>query len=336
MSPINQPSSFCPKPFEWFELHPGGEVFLCCPAWLKTPAGNLLEDSAAAIWNSPLAVEVRKTILNGSYHRCNRQRCPYLSGGRSFPDTLAAELQAAHRDGTSTLAYGPRTLNLCFDQSCNIACPSCRSEVQSSTGDARERATKLASKVLAELAPSTRELRLSGFGDPFASPVYRRLLQAVAPETFPLLKHLHLHSNGLLWDTSTWQSMSNLHPYLGSAEISIDAADAETYRLNRGADFERLLANLDFICNLSTKLTLSCVVQANNFRQIPTFVELARSYNAAAYFSPLLNWGTFSRQEFNRRAVHRPEHPEHPIFLSILHQVSSLEGVNIGSLHSLL
>jgi len=332
----SKPSIFCPKPFEWFEIHPNGQVFLCCPAWLKAPIGNLLEDSAATIWNGPLAAEVRKTVLNGSYHRCNQRRCPYLAGGRAFPDAMDPKIQAAFACGSSTPPYGPRVLNLCFDQSCNLACPSCRLRVLVSSGDERRRAETIAAKILDELAPSTRELRLSGFGDPFASPVYRRLLQAIGRETFPELKHLHLHSNGLLWDENTWQSMVNLHPYLGSAEISVDAADAATYRLNRGGNFERLRTNLAFIARLPAQLTLSCVVQANNYRQMPAFIELARNYNASAYFSQLVNWGTFCRREFNQRAVHQSGHPEHEAFLSILRKISNLDDVDLGSLRPLI
>ena len=68
----------CSRPFQWCEVHPDGSVFLCCPAWLKRPIGNLLQQPIEKIWNGAVAQEIRKSILNGSFHNCSKKRCPYL------------------------------------------------------------------------------------------------------------------------------------------------------------------------------------------------------------------------------------------------------------------
>ncbi|NIQ96741.1 MAG: radical SAM protein [Desulfuromonadales bacterium] len=295
--------------------------------------GNLLQEPIDAIWNAPVAIEIRKTILNGSHHRCNASRCPFLAGGRPFPPAGDAEVEAALRQGLSSLPYGPKTLNLCFDGGCNLACRSCRDSSGQHVATERRRAEAIAEKVAADLASSTVEMRLSGYGDPFASPVYSDLLRTVGPETFPALRRLHLHTNGLLWSPGRWQQLDNLHPYLKSAEISVDAADGETFAENRGgASFDRLLDNLEHIAALPIRRTLSFVVQANNFRQMPAFVDLAGRFDAVAYFSQLVNWGTFSAAEFRKRAVHRPEHPRHAEFRRILLQVAGQPAVEAGNL----
>lgn len=119
----------------------------------------------------------------------------------------------------------------------------------------------------------------------------------------------------------------------GWGQRSIDAATAETYQLNRpGGDFIRLLTNLEFLSEQPCELTLSMVVQQNNWRELDQLLDLADRCNAGIYLSQLVNWGAFSRQEFNQRAVHLPQHPEHPDFVAKLEGISGQDGVELGNL----
>jgi MoaA/NifB/PqqE/SkfB family radical SAM enzyme len=331
----------CTHPFEWFELHPDGKVFSCCPAWLKTPIGNLLEQPLMDIWNGPAAQGLRRNILNGSFHNCSRKRCPHLAS--LTPPVMALgtvtdeQVREALNRGRPILPFGPKILNLCFDPTCNLACPSCRREKKAAAGKERQRVETLAALVVDQAAPHAEALIVSGFGDPFGSPTYRQLLQEISNHTWPRLRRVDLHSNGQLWSEPAWKTFPGLRPLVRSAEISIDAASPATYAENRrGGDFTRLLANLDFIRTLPIELKLSCVVQRNNFRELPAFIELARCYGATSYFSQLVNWGTFSREEFQQRAVHTPTHPEHDELLAVLRQINNLPHVDLGNLRPLL
>ncbi|WP_305046665.1 SPASM domain-containing protein [Geoalkalibacter sp.] len=328
----------CTQPFDWCEVHGDGSVFLCCPAWLKAPAGNLLRQSLDEIWNGPLAREVRKGVLNGSFHRCGR-RCPRLAAGRPPVMLLDrvedSEIRAALGAGQSVLPYGPKTLNLCLDHRCNLACPSCRSEFLA-PGASSTHVDHLIEKILADVAPHAQTLVIAGHGEPFASPAYGAILRGYSPAIWPRLGEIRLHTNGLLWDEAAWQSIAAAHSLIREAEISVDAACAATYALNRGGDWQRLLANLRFIATLPLHGKLSFVVQRNNFREMPAFVELARSLGFSAYFSQLVNWGTFSREEYRRRAVHIAEHSDHEEFLAILSQIAGRHQVDLGNLAPLL
>ncbi len=343
MSPNRPPEGnlICTHPFEWFEIHPDGRVFTCCPAWLKTPIGNLLTDPIDTLWNSPVAHAIRKTVLNGSFQYCNRKRCPRLASGR--PPVMTAgevpdpETARAIRKKLGTLPYGPKILNLCFDHSCNLACPSCRRQINVASGKALQRAEAISERIRSEAAPHVETLIVSGFGDPFGSPSYRRLLGGINHRDYPRLQQVHLHSNGQLWDEKNWNNLPSLHPLVSKAEISIDAASAETYARNRpGGDFLRLLDNLDFLRTLALEVKISFVVQQNNFREIPGFAELGRRCGFAVYFSQLVNWGTFSREDFSTRAVHHPDHPDHADLLDVLGQVAPLPHVDLGNLAPLL
>jgi len=337
--PLSDDLLTCTNPFEWFEVHPGGAVFLCCPAWLKAPVGNLLAEPVADVWNGAAARELRRSMLDGSFARCNRRRCPRLAAGSAPVCRLGAvpdaQVRAAIRERSVLLPYGPKKLNLCYDRSCNLSCPSCHAG-----GEAAEEggaAARISRRLVEEAGRDAETLVLSGYGDPFASPAYRGLLRAFRREDFPRLRRIDLLTNGQLWDEAMWRSMPGIHPYVQRAEISIDAATAATYAVNRrGGDFARLQRNLDFLRTLPIALKLSCVVQCNNFREMPAFVELGRKYGGRLYFSQLVNWGTFSREEFRTRAVHLPGHPEHAEFIGVLRQVAGCPEVDLGNLLPLL
>ncbi len=334
--PLGDERLVCTRPFEWFEIHPGGDVFACCPAWLKTPLGNLLSDPLETIWNGPAARRIRTAIVDGSFQCCRRSRCPKLRSAagpvRRVADIVDNEVREAIRTGTTALPYGPKRLHLCFDRGCNLACPSCRTQFHchaEDNGSSVALLRRLEEAALREAA----EIRLSGTGDPFASPVYCRMLRDLQPRNHPRLRRIHLHTNALLWDAPMWRTLSGIHPLVRSAEISVDAATEETYALNRrGGDFSRLLRNLDFVSSLSLRVTLSFVVQANNWREMPAFAQLGARYGFGVYFSRLVNWGTFSRAELARRAVHLPTHPEHPIFMETLEALAPMEHVDLGNL----
>ncbi|EAT16199.1 SPASM domain-containing protein [Desulfuromonas acetoxidans] len=330
----------CSRPFDWLEIHDDGSAFVCCPAWLRRPVGNLLTTPWRQVWNGAVAVELRKTVINGTLHNCSARRCPFLAAITS-PVAVADQCDDAHllediRQKNTCLKHGPNTLNLSFDPRCNLTCPSCRHQPPVLDDSALARIDCLVRLVGDELAPDVEELRLSGHGDPFAAAGYRQILNQVSATTFPRLQRLHLHSNGLLWTPQRWVELAHLHSYLTSAEISIDAADVTVYAENRGGDFNLLLENLAFIQSLSIDLLLSCVVQLNNYHQMSDFVHLARRFGARSYFSPLINWGTWSRAEYQRRAVHLSEHPDHQAFCEALAQVATLPDVDVGALSVVL
>ena len=81
---------------------------------------------------------------------------------------------------------------------------------------------------------------------------------------------------------------------------------------------------LSFIAELRTEgpldyLEIHMTVQANNYREMPAFVELGRRHNCdRVSFHQLLDWGSFTAEEFAARAIQRPTHPEHPAFLVML------------------
>lgn len=325
---------FCSKPFEWFEVSRGslggeGDTFLCCPSWLPTPVGNLQQQTVAEVWNGPQAQAIRASILDGSFSYCVAANCPHLQnvdGPVRRVDEVSDPLhQAILRDGLTILPWGPRDVNCSYDRSCNLSCPSCRTKVLVES-QARDRIQHIQRRINDEALADARLLYITGSGDPFGSPFFRRWLQTMRRADMPTLEKIHLHTNAQLWTPRMWETIpAEIRALVKSADISIDAASAGTYAENRrGGRFDVLLENLAFIRTLRTEgplewLGINMCVQRNNYREMPAFVALGERVGAdVAAFSRLNNWGTFTDAEYQARAVHDAAHPEHDALLDVL------------------
>lgn len=341
---------FCSKPFEWFEvtqLNNRGGVYLCCPSWLDKTVGNLQEKSVAEIWNGEVAQDIRRSILDGSFEYCNASRCPYLQTQSGSVSEVRKVSEPRFKEAISkqqtVLPYGPPKVIGTYDQSCNLSCPTCRKEVIVELDHADEILT-IQRKLEAEALTEAEYLHILGSGDPFGSPFFRKWLQSMRREDMPQLEWIHLHTNAILWTPSMWESISaGVRELVRSTEISIDAATSETYAVNRrGGDFGQLLRNLNFIKQLRQNgplesFKVSMVVQTNNFQEMIHFVEIAKDLQVdEVYFSQVVNWGTFTDEEFLQRAVHLPSHPLHESFLDILKDsIFEQDIVNLGNLTTL-
>ncbi|GMT99600.1 hypothetical protein KH5H1_37200 [Corallococcus caeni] len=317
---------FCPRPFEFLGIDAKGKLRVCCEDWLPTPIGDVRSGSPKQQWNSPMAVEIRESILDGSYRFCDKKQCPDLVKGSLLP--VSALKQERHRqwvrDGRTMLEELPHTLSLGYDPTCNLKCATCRSDFIVLKGSAFDRAAAIQKVVLSEFLPTAHCAIITGHGDAIASRLYRDFLRSLDASKFPGLRIL-LMTNGLALDRLMWESFRAAHPAIAGVSISVDAATPKTYAINRGGNFQKLLRNLRFLgelhrCGELGFLELSFVVQANNFREMPSFVELAREVGCATVlFMKLIHWpGTFGEAECAKRSVHEPTHPLHDDFLRVL------------------
>ena len=226
-----------------------------------------------------------------------------------------------------------------YDRSCNLACPSCRTDAIVLKGEARDTARRVQDWATADHLKDVRRLHVTGSGDAFGSALFHGFLRDFDPSAMPELR-MSIGTNGLLFDQDTWDQVRTTA--IDTAVVSVDGASQQTYALNRGGDFEVLLHNLHFIgkLRLSGELeafTLSFVVQENNYAEMPAFVSLGQAVHAdTVCFQQLTNWGTFSLNEFRKRAVHRKSHPQHHQFREVLrHPMLGLPIVDLYNLAAL-
>lgn len=316
---------FCRAPFENLETAPNGDIHFCCTAWLPAPIGNINQQSADEVWNSPAAQEIRGSILDGSYRYCSRVHCPHLSGDK-LP-RIANLTNELHRrvvaGGLRRLARGPRKLVLSHDKSCNLSCPSCRTQLIIARKPEQDRLNELAERTLFPLLRTADRVRITGSGDPFASNHFRHVMAQIARWT-PPRPVMELQTNGLLLDEAAWRELG-LGQRVDKILVSIDAARPETYRvLRRGGSFERLMENLEFIAALRRNgevahIRLDCVLQALNYAEMPEIVAIARRFGFdGVKFQMIRNWNTYHAAELARHNIAAPDHPEYQAFLAVL------------------
>jgi len=287
-------------------------------------------------------------ILDGSFEYCNRSRCPYLqtiSGAVEIVEDVKDEdLKAAIEKELTILPHGPREIICSYDKSCNLSCPSCRTGIIVETAN-KQQILEIQGKIQNEALRDAHLLYITGSGDPFGSPFFRKWLQTMKREDIKSIKKIHLHTNAQLWTPQMWATIpKEIQEIVRDVGISIDAASSETYSINRrGGSFERLLENLEFISTLRKSgplgwVGISMVVQENNFMEMPDFVRLGKRLGFdTVYFSQLVNWGTFSEEEFRNRAIYLPAHPKHSEFVDLLKdEIFNESLVDLGNLTEMI
>lgn len=318
--------TLCRKPFEQCDVL-DGSTHLCCASWLTVSAGNLHEQPWQAVWNSERAQAVRAGIHDGSYRHCNKMLCPHIQAG-----TLPRKQQLAEDDATfggiiaeeRCTTPAPQVVNLAYDRTCNLSCPSCRTERYAAGEAERERFARLQETNILPMLEGARQVTVTGSGDPFASRNFRKLLASLDPARFPRLK-VHMMTNAMLLTEAEWQKFSHLSGRISTLRVSVDAATGPTHeRLRRGARWNVMLDNLHFIGRLRReghidRYELSFVVQVDNFEEMPAAVDLAEAVGADKIdFLGISNWGTYSPEDFRKLAVMHPAHHQHARFLEVL------------------
>ena len=246
---IDKSKLICVTPFTYSELF-DDKQFLCCPGWLNEDIyeTNSIKDN----FNSKKAQEIRNSILDGSYKYCDSEQCPHLN---ALKQDKFIDNRLVPKTKETLKKYKPISeigiVNFCFDKSCNLQCPSCRSEFINYLGKDRDGVDEKLRQVNEELSGTIKKLYLSGSADPFYSKSFRQFLINFNPDAYPKLKNIHLHTNGILWTDQLWERMNSIHPYVKSCEISIDAATKDTYenKTRIGGKWEIRLQQLDFCLN---------------------------------------------------------------------------------------
>lgn len=364
---------YCTRPFEHLEIDKGGKyMFPCCPAMVdRYSYGDYSKESYEEIWNGQKAQDMRQSIIDGSFRHCNEDSCPYLQSKTYCVQTL---YQIEHsqlpqhgkiiaddiRNKRTVLDHGPLDLQLMYDQSCQLKCPSCRLDVIMAKGVEKERILELQEKVIRDFFPSVKSLFVTGSGDAFASPIFRKLLQTLDEKDCPELEDITLLTNGLLVKRY-WHTFSDfVKSRVRCISVSIDAGSKETYLKNRlGGKWEDLLENLEFLKDLVSSGEIGCitgnmVVQENNYTEIKDFFELMQKYTGKVVLLQILEpdfmfpHGTLGLEQWKKKAVHEKDHPKHQHFLSVIKEdwlepfiqncIDNKEGtrqINMGPLYDL-
>jgi MoaA/NifB/PqqE/SkfB family radical SAM enzyme len=190
-------------------------------------------------------------------------------------------------------------LRLAIDDSCNLRCPSCRTNlIFHKEGSTYKLRIKLANKINDWLHAHNRpiQVHIGSDGDPFASHVYRHFM-----EHTPVRDNIKysILTNALMFEDFHSQ-VPHIIENLIELGVSIDGASKETYeKLRLGGNWEKINRNLEYIATLKKEhnfnFVLHMVVQKDNWYEMPIMLELARKYNVdKVYFNKIQDWNTFT------------------------------------------
>jgi hypothetical protein len=338
---------FCKVPFTTLSTGWKGDAFVCnCPAWVPFPTGNVLNaESSEQVWNSEAALEIRRSILDGDYSYCSRTLCSFITA-QKLPrkDEIKDPLLRGYIDHhTTRLEESPQLVELNYDTTCNLACPSCRTEILVASADEQDAFALAKDRVILPLLRKANSAYVSGGGEAFASKHTRSILSGLNRRDYPDLD-LHLITNGQLLTPQRWSEFPVLGEMIGTLSVSIDAASAETYEsLRRPGKWSVLMRNLELISGLRRSgeirdFWINFVVQRDNFREMLPFVELgARLGVDQIWFQRVVNYGAYDEATFSGIDVTSPQHPDHAELLGILrHPLLRRPLINRQMLMSLL
>jgi hypothetical protein len=339
MSKVDLKNYVCMVPFSSLEIH-DKKRFLCCASWLKKylPESSSPKDA----WESDEAYNIRESVLDGSYRYCDKEQCPFLSQLLNFGEigntqTFVSKANISdefkkrikeHKNKT----LKPVTIQFSFDRTCNLKCPSCRISLFTADKKKIESVKLTIDEIQTQYGDSVKTLYITGSGDPFVSVGFRDFLRNFDKSKWPNLNRIHLHTNATKWNKKMWDSMPNIHPYVKTCEISIDAGTKETYetktRIN--GDWDTLLDNLKFISTIPTlrNVKTSFVVQQKNYKEMKLFYDLMYSIfgkKVNVFFGKITNWGTFSNEEYLTHQIWNESHPEYNDFVN---EVNSFLPIN--------
>ena len=320
---------FCHMPFTHLATGFKGDAFVCCcPAWVPYPVGNVFKAaSAEAMWNSEAAVEIRRSVLDGDFSYCSRTLCSYIAA-QKLPrkaDITDPKLREYIDQRKVVLDDVPLMVQLNHDPTCNLACPSCRTEIIAAKAEEQDTYAQAAERVILPLLRRVKgQSYISGGGEAFASKHFRSILAALNRADYPDL-YLHLITNGLLITPQRWSEFPDLPEMIDILSVSIDAARPDTFeQLRPPAKWPLLMRNIEFMAEMrrSGKIRhfqINFVVQEKNYREILEFAELGARLEAdEIWFQRLTNYGAYDEPTFTQADVTSPRHPAHAELLEIL------------------
>lgn len=310
---------YCYHPFNSVTIDTQGECFVCvCQAWLPISVGNILDfNSLTEIVQSPKARELQASILDGTYKYCDHNTCHLITRNE-------LETRIDHR---------PDTVNwivFAIDDSCNLSCPSCRTDlIFHNKGEGFDHRMKISNHITKLIQEHRQFLKftLSGDGDPFASHVYRNIL-----ENLHLTKDDHVEieivTNGIL-AKSHWDRMTGIHNHVTRFKISFDAGSSDIYDITRrGGDWNKLIESSEYIIKWKQKnysdmeVVANFVVQTSNYKDIHNYVNITKKlgFDEIA-FQKVVDWGKWNingTNYFVNHAIWMESHPEYQDLVTIL------------------
>lgn len=325
----------CPKPFQDAALMHEGRLSVCAGVRdVENRNTPLFYSEFDHVWHSNIMKILRLSVINGTYSFCDEQKCElkYNCGKRTI-DTN--ELHYSMHKSKSQLEYiakkdtfskdtvfhdtnynirereYPEVVMCSFDRTCNLYCPSCRSQRYVADRKQEELLQNFTDRIKAELLPHVERIKVAGDGEAFASKVYRRIL--FNQEFSRHIRQIGILSNGTLLTPSNFDKLAENYDSI-KIFISMDGCTKETAeKLRAGADFEKWKKNMEYLGHKREEgkidfLAFNFVVQRENYLEMEEYVKMCFGFRADGIkFSQLKRIGEQSVEEFEQKNMFDPD-----------------------------
>ena len=365
----------CHHPFTYVDVQFKTQ-WLCCADWAPVNIRghynhpDETEKSILTNWHSDLANDVRSAVLDGSYSKCNHTVCPSLTELKNTQHNYTDETIQLHgmtfirkdkvkdyfdiedENDVSNFKKPPKNLMMGFDRSCNLKCPSCRTDViPNPETDSNEYniLQNIMYDIETNLGSGLQKMLITGSGDPVYSKIYRDFLINFDKDKYPKLHTIHLITNGVLLDEKMWKSFK-ANPVIRVLEISLDAGNKETYentvRLN--GDWDKLLSNIEYLLKQKTIYVFyfSMVVSEYNYKEMEQMhnliMDMVKNIGVnehqkvtIMYRQILFTRAKYTIQDINNISVFDKSHPKFEDFKKELMKVHNKPNVTHNFSHLL-
>ena len=304
----------CNFPSHTLTIDYQGNILLCdCDGWLPIPVGRVQDfDTIEQIFSSDIARALQKDVSDKYFSWCAVDHCGIRNRNQIKTQT---------------------TIAINIDESCNLACPSCRrSQIMISSGPEFDKKINQVNRIINWLTIYDQPLHviLSGNGDPLASQILRPIVKTYQPQpnqTFTLF------TNGLLIKKQVNIGMP-IFDHITTFRISVDAGSQEVYEdVRRPGKWSVLIENFEYLTRLGkqNKVYLNFALQSKNYRDLPNFISWCQHYGFNASIHQLDDWGTWNSGTVEKpdtwtitngiyldHAVLKPSHALHQECLTVL------------------
>lgn len=291
-----------------------GNVMACCSS-VGLSMGNFLYTSIEEVLKGVQAQLIRLSVSNRTYSFCN-DMC-FMFREEKYQLNAEKDIKANPRKDVCLKEIKDFNVQLGYDRSCNLACPSCRNHRITKPEDDIETVEMMHEEVKRMCLKKPRNMRI-GNGELFFSPYYKDIIFNHYESD-----NIALISNGMLFTPENWNFLQKRYHNI-SLEVSIDAANPDTYRKLRGGDLYRLRKNMEFVSQLRMqnklkRLSILFVIQVDNYREMIDFVDYGNSIHADfIHFIKLNSWGHIPSDEFIQMDVYDERNVHHKEFVNIL------------------
>lgn len=309
----------CDVPFKTILIDENGNIFLCgCQAYLPKILCNILDiDNRDDFWNIFYNNEIRNSILDKTHKFCSLKCSAIQSAihGKITNNFVSYE---------NLINTKPLNLQLCIDNSCNLKCPTCRTEmiIHKNNYFYQDRLKKILEKIDMIFFKPTKiyYIHLLSGGEFLASTPITNWMTEKVNENI----NFKLQTNGTLLFKNK-EKCNLIFKKTESLFVSIDAACKETYEITRlNGNWDSLIQSLEYLKKYFPKInkTFNFTVSSLNYKDINKFINFCEIYNPnEIYFSRVENWFD-DRSYFIPLDIFNPKHENYNDFLKIIKETN--------------